>query len=831
MLTTLLAILAILALIWVLAFHSASALTWTIALGAALALTTVVGILVGPFAALVWIAFLAFALIANVKSLRRALVTAPLFSLYKKILPQMSQTEQEALEAGTVWWDSELFTGRPDWCKLLAYPKPKLSAEELAFINGPTEALCAMVNEWEVTHERYDLAPAVWQFIKDQGFLGMIIPKEYGGLGFSAYAHSQVVMKTATRSGTAAVSVMVPNSLGPGELLVHYGTPEQKSHYLPRLAKGLEIPCFALTAPDAGSDAAAMPDAGIVCKQIWQGKETLGLRVTWEKRYITLGPVATLLGLAFKCYDPDKLLGDKTDLGITCALIPTTHPGVNIGRRHFPLNAAFMNGPNSGKDVFIPMDWVIGGEKMIGQGWRMLMECLAAGRSISLPAQSIAAGKFASMASGAYGRVRQQFKTPIGRFEGIEEPLARIGGSTYLMDACRTVTAGAIDLGEKPSVLSAISKYHMTERMRTVLNDAMDIHGGKGICMGPGNYLGRAYQQIPIAITVEGANILTRSLIIFGQGAIRCHPFVLKEMHAAREDSIEKFDSAFFGHIAFTVSNAARALWMGISGGRGLAAPACAETKRYYQQMTRFSSAFALLADVSMFVIGGSLKRKEKLSARLGDVLSLLYLSSCALKFYEDQGRQKDELPFLRWALHDSFVKLQFAMDGIIANFPNRFVAWWLRRLVFPRGLTLIAPSDQMGHEVAELLINPTAARARLIAGMYLPADENDLIGGLEAALHAVIAAEPVEAKVRAARKGGRITARGAEAQFDEALKLSVISETELALWKRAQVLRQRVIRVDDFDRQFTTQASHPTMENEEQSWQAQIAPVRAASM
>jgi acyl-CoA dehydrogenase len=821
MLTTLLVILTAIGVILALAFHAASALAWSIVLGAGLLLLTGSGAMAGPFAALLWIAFIAFALIANVKSLRRSLVTAPIFSLYKKILPQMSQTEQEALEAGTVWWDGELFTGRPDWNKLLAYPKPSLTAEEQAFIDGPTEALCAMVNEWEVSHERYDLPPQVWQFIKDNGFLGMIIPKEYGGLGFSAYAHSQVVMKISTRSGTAAVSVMVPNSLGPGELLIHYGTKDQKNHYLPRLAKGLEVPCFALTAPDAGSDAAAMPDVGIVCEEMWEGQKTLGLRVTWDKRYITLGPVATLLGLAFKCYDPDKLLGDKEDLGITCALIPTSHKGVNIGRRHFPLNAAFMNGPNSGKDVFIPMDWVIGGEKMIGQGWRMLMECLAAGRSISLPAQSIAAGKFASMTSGAYGRVRQQFKTSIGKFEGIEEPLARIGGSTYLMDACRTVTAGAIDLGEKPSVVSAISKYHMTERMRIVLNDAMDIHGGKGICMGPNNYLGRAYQSIPIAITVEGANILTRSLIIFGQGAIRCHPFVLKEMQAARENSIKNFDAAFFGHIAFTISNAARALWMGISGGRGLAAPACADTKRYYQQMTRFSSAFALLADVSMFVIGGSLKRKEKLSARLGDVLSLLYLSSCALKFYEDQGRQRDELPLLRWALYDSFVKLQVAMDGIIANFPNRFAAWALRQLVFPRGLTLIAPSDQMGHEVAELLINPTAARARLIAGIYLPQDENDLIGGLEAAMHAVIAAEPVEAKVRSAMKGGRITARGAEAQFQQAVELSVISETELQLWTRAQALRRKVIAVDDFDINFGKAASTGTGKD---AWQPKIA-------
>jgi acyl-CoA dehydrogenase len=823
MLSTLLVILAILCLIWGLAYHAASALAWTLMIGGSMLVFTAGGFFDGPLAGLAWIIFVAAAVIANVRALRRTLVTAPIFGAYKRLLPQMSQTEQEALEAGTVWWDGELFSGRPDWNKLLAYPRPRLSAEEQAFLDGPVERLCAMVDEWKVTHELYDLPPEVWQFIKDQGFLGMIIPKEYGGLGFSAYAHSQVVMKISTRSGTAAISVMVPNSLGPGELLIHYGTPEQKNQYLPRLAKGLEIPCFALTAPDAGSDAAAMPDFGIVCRQMWEGRETLGIRVTWEKRYITLGPVATLLGLAFKCFDPGRLLGDKEELGITCALIPTSHNGVNIGRRHNPLNAVFMNGPNSGKDVFIPLDWVIGGQAMIGQGWRMLMECLAAGRSISLPALSIASGKIASMACGAYGRVRNQFKLPIGKFEGIEEPLARIGGNTYLMDACRTVTAGAIDLGEKPSVPSAISKYHLTERMRDVLNDAMDIHGGKGICLGPNNYLGRAYQAIPIAITVEGANILTRSMIIFGQGAIRCHPYVIKEMHAARDDSLEKFDAAFWGHIAFTVSNAARALWMGISGGRGLAMPACPETKRYYQQMTRFSSAFALLADVAMFVIGGSLKRKEKLSARLGDVLSLLYLCSCALKFYDDRGRQKDELPLLRWAIYDSAFRIQVALDGIIANFPNRFISWCLRRLVFPRGLTLTAPSDQMGHEVAALLISPGAARTRLIAGMYLPNDENDLIGRLEAAMHAVIAAEPVDEKIRTATRAGRLTARTLEERLAQATALSLISESELKVWRRAQTLRSDIVRVDDFDKHFG-KATAETTEKEGAPWQPKIA-------
>jgi acyl-CoA dehydrogenase len=792
-----------LAVIWALAYHAVSGLAWTIGLATVLLAGTVTMALPVPLLAVFWVALIGFGCIANIAGLRQKILTAPIFKLYKKILPQMSQTEHDALNAGTVWWDGDLFSGKPDWNKLLDYPAPKLSAEEQAFMDGPTEKLCAMIDEWEVTHVLNDLPPHVWQFIKDEGFLGMIIPKEYGGKGFSAYGHSQIVMKISTRSGTAAVSVMVPNSLGPGELLAHYGTKEQKDYYLPRLAKGLELPCFALTSPDAGSDAASMPDVGIVCKQMWEGREVLGLRITWEKRYITLGPIATLLGLAFKCHDPEHLMGDVTDLGITCALIPTNHPGVVIGQRHQPLNAAFMNGPNSGKDVFIPMDWVIGGQKMVGQGWRMLMECLAAGRAISLPAQSIAAGKLASMATGAYSRVRSQFKTPIGKFEGIEEALARIGGNTYMIDACRTVTAGAIDLGQKPSVLSAISKYHLTERMRSIVNDAMDVHGGKGICLGPNNYLGRAYQQTPIAITVEGANILTRSLIVFGQGAIRCHPWVLKEMQAASDDSLDAFDTAFFGHIGFTISNAARALWMGLSGGQGLAAPSCPETKRFYQQMTRFSSAFALLADVSMFVIGGSLKRKEKLSARLGDVLSQLYLSSCALKFYDQRGRNIDELPLLRWAIYDSAFKMQVAIDGILANFPNRFVAFVLRRLVFPRGLTLIQPSDVMGHDVAKLLITPSEARSRLIAGIYLPNDENDVIGKLEAGMHAVMAAEPVEGKIRAAFKAGRLSADNVEGQASEAATLFVITQDEHALWLRARKLQREIIMVDDFDKDF----------------------------
>ena len=667
-----------------------------------------------------------------------------------------------------------------------------------------------MVHDWEITHELNDLPPRVWQFIKDQGFLGMIIPKQYGGLGFSALGHSEVVMKLSTRSGTVAVSVMVPNSLGPAELLLHYGTEQQKNYYLPRLAKGIEIPCFALTSPEAGSDAGAIPDFGVVCRGEWEGrKDVLGMRLTWEKRYITLGPIATLLGLAFRLYDPDHLLGDQDDLGITLGLIPTKIPGVHIGRRHLPLNATFMNGPNWGKDVFVPLDYVIGGAGYVGEGWKMLMNCLAAGRSISLPALSAATGKMGALTTGAYGRVRQQFRVSIGRMEGVEEALARIGGNAYIMEAARVMTAGAIDLGEKPSVVSAIVKYHLTERGRQVINDAMDVHAGKGICMGPNNYLARAYQATPIAITVEGANILTRSLIIFGQGAIRGHPYVLKEMLATREPdhgkALRDFDQAFFGHLAFTASSKARAFWMGLTGARFVSAPGDRHTKRYYQQMTRLSAAFAWTADVAMFLLGGSLKRRERLSARLGDILSNLYLASAALKRYEDQGRPAEDLPLLHWAVQDALARTEEAFYGLFANLPNQLVAWAMRGVIFPfvyhYGREFAPPRDHLGHQVVGLLLQPGPARERLTAGVFIPTDPQEPIAALEAGLRAVIAAEPIGAKIRAARERGVITSEFAEQIVQEAVAKGVITREEKAAMERAQALRRQVIMVDDFPR------------------------------
>lgn len=753
-----------------------------------------------------WCLFLLFAVPLNVSFLRRSLISNRAFKIFRGVMPAMSDTEREALEAGSVWWDGELFSGSPKWSKLLSTPAPKLSLEERAFIDGPTDTLCSMIDDWTITQEDRDLPPEVWSYIKDNGFFSMIIPKRYGGLEFSALAHSSVVMKVASRSITAAVTVMVPNSLGPAELLLRYGTDKQKDHYLPRLATGEEVPCFALTSPEAGSDAAAMTDNGVVCKAEYKNeKDVLGIRLNWEKRYITLGPVATVLGLAFKLYDPDHLLGDKEELGITCALIPTSTPGVEIGNRHFPLNQAFMNGPNRGKDVFIPMDWIIGGPERAGQGWRMLMECLAAGRSISLPALSAGAAKLISRGTGAYARVRKQFKTPIGRFEGVEEVLARIAGLTYMMDAARTLTACAVDLGESPSVISAVVKYHLTESMRQVVNDGMDIQGGSAICMGPRNLLARVYQAIPISITVEGANILTRSLIIFGQGAVRCHPFVFREIQAIAKDDKIDFDSAFFGHVGFAISNAVRSLWLGLTGSRFANVPvsnsANNSVRRCYQQLTRMSAVFALASDISLLVLGGGLKRREKLSGRLADILSQLYLASAALKRFDDQGRPDEDLPLLLWACEHSLYEIQHSLNGLLKNFPNRPVAWLLRLMVFPFGKPYGGPSDHLGHQCADLLLSPSDARDRLTRGLYIPTDIDQALGRLEHAFSLQIKITPLEKRIRAAVKSGELKSGGEKDLYKQAHEKNIIDEKEYAQLLEAHAATRDAIMVDEFDK------------------------------
>ncbi len=753
---------------------------------------------------LVWSIFLLFAIFLNIPLFRRKLITNHLFNVFSKTTPTPSSTEEEALQAGTVWWDGELFSGNPDWKKLLSLPTPKLTGQEQAFLDGPVEELCRMLDDWQITRELQDLPDEAWDFLKRERFFGMIIPKKYGGLQLSNLAHSSVIMKLASRSMSAAVTTMVPNSLGPAELLLRYGTEEQKEYYLPRLARGDEIPCFALTGPEAGSDASSMPDTGVVCRGDFNGKkDVLGIRLSWEKRYITLGPVATVLGLAFKLIDPESLLGDKEDIGITLALIPTNTPGITIGSRHLPLDSAFLVGPTWGADVFIPVEWIIGGPERAGDGWRMLMDCLAEGRSISLPALSAGSSKLASRAVGAYARIRRQFNMPIGRFEGVEEALARIGGYTYLIDSTRVMTAVGVDQGEKPSVISAIAKYYLTELTRKVINDAMDIQGGAAICMGPRNILARIYQSIPISITVEGANILTRSMIIFGQGVVRCHPFLLREVNALnnkdRKQGLKQFDQALISHIGFIISNTIRSLLLGLTGSRIARVPGASHAKPYYRQLTRMSAAFAFASDIAMLVLGGSLKRRERLSARLADVLGHLYLTSAVLKRHNDQGSLEQDIPFLHWACRYTLHTIQESFDGLLKNFPNRYVAWFMRRIIFPLGKPYMPPNDKLDHSVADLLLSPFISRDRLTEGIHIPDSTKESVGLLEDALTKVIAAEPVEKKIRHAMKKGILKKTTQEEELKEAIKAGVINYDEAALIRTAIAARKEVIRVDDF--------------------------------
>jgi acyl-CoA dehydrogenase len=755
-----------------------------------------------------WLAFLLLLLavlwLFNLRPLRRALISRPFLKTYLRMLPTMSATERDALEAGGVWWDAELFTGKPDWDKLLKTPPARLTAEEQAFLDGPVETLCAMVEDFDVTHRRADLPPEAWEYIKTHRFWSMIIPKQYGGLGFGRYAQSSILTKLSSRSITLGVTVMVPNSLGPGELLVHYGTEEQKQHYLPRLARGEEIPCFGLTSPVAGSDAASITDTGVVCRGTWQGREVIGIRLDFSKRYITLAPVATVIGLAFRLFDPDHLIGEVEDIGITCALIPRDTPGIRIGRRHFPLNTPFQNGPIEGENVFVPIDAIIGGPALAGRGWRMLVEQLSVGRCISLPANATGGAMAATWTTGAYARIRKQFGLSVGKFEGVEQVIARIVGNTYIIDAARSVTTGAIDAGEQPAVPSAILKLHLTELSRVIAADAMDVHGGKGVMLGPKNYLGRGWQAAPIGITVEGANILTRNLIVFGQGAIRCHPFVLREMQAARspdgERSLVDFDRALFAHIGFTISNAVRSLVMAITFARFESVPASGPLRRHYQHIERFSASFAFAADIAMLSLGGYLKKKESLSARLGDVLSFLYLASMVLKHHHDNGAPREDEPIIEWACRDLLYRAQEQLHGFLRNFPNRLLAWLMRALVFPRGRTYFAPSDRLGAQLAGLAMEPGLSRDRLCRHAYRTNVAGNPLGLLHEALQLAVKAEPVERKLRVEGvKTGRIKALDMPGQIAEGAALGILTEAEAALLLDYDGKIMRIIHVDDF--------------------------------
>jgi acyl-CoA dehydrogenase len=805
MILTVLWLLLFVSLVLWLAYRRASLAQATLLLGALLVAYTAWG--AGPawWKAVLWALFIPHALL-NIRPLRRVLISNRFLLVFKRMLPPMSRTEREALEAGTVWWDGELFTGGPDWSKLLSAKAPALSAEEQAFIDGPCEELCRMIDDFDITHRRADLPPEVWDFIKKKGFWAMIIPRKYGGLGFSAYAHSTVVVKIASRSSTVASTVVVPNSLGPAELLLHYGTEEQKNHYLPRLARGEEIPCFGLTGPRVGSDASALPDTGVVCRGNWQGRETIGIRLNFSKRYITLAPIATIIGLAFRLFDPEKLLGGtETDYGITVALVPRDAPGITIGRRHFPLNGPFQNGPIQGKDVFVPLDTLIGGPKMAGQGWRMLVEQLSVGRCISLPSIATGGAKGGVYSTAAYARIRRQFNLPIGRFEGVEAVIARMAARTYIMDAARSVTTGAIDGGERPSVPAGILKYHITELGRTVANDAMDVQGGKGIMLGPKNYIGRGYQMVPVSITVEGANILTRSLIIFGQGAVRCHPFVLKEMNAAqdpdRERGLREFDIALFGHIRYTVSNAVRSFIGALTLSRIARAPLPGPTTRYFEHIDRFSASFAFATDVAMLSLGGYLKKKENLSARLGDVLSSMYLASMVLKHFENQGRPEADLPLVEYACRSLLYHAQEQLHSFLRNFPVRWLAAIMRFVIFPRGLTYSAPTDRLNPRIAELVMNPGEARERLCHYAYRTLEPGNHLGLVQQALELAIAAEPLEKKIRVEGvKTGRVTALDLPGQIREALAVGLITEAEAAQLREYDRKVMEIVHVDDFE-------------------------------
>ncbi|HEX4869679.1 MAG TPA: acyl-CoA dehydrogenase [Moraxellaceae bacterium] len=750
-----------------------------------------------PAHPLLWLPWLLL-LTWSLKPLRMVVVTVPLMNMIRRLLPPLSDTEREALTAGTTWWEAELFGGHPHWEKLLSLPRPRLSLDEQAFLNGPTEVLCAMLDDWDIIHERRDLPPAVWQFLREHGFFGLIIPREYGGLGFSAQAHSAIVSKIGSRSISAAITVMVPNSLGPAELLLHYGTEEQRRHYLPRLARGEDLPCFALTGPEAGSDAGSLPDTGVVCRGLHEGQEVLGIRLNWNKRYITLAPVATVLGLAFRLQDPDHLLGSAEDIGITLALIPAQHPGVEIGRRHFPANQAFMNGPTRGRDVFIPLSWIIGGRDYAGRGWGMLMNALAAGRGISLPAMGTTAAKMMARVCGEYAAVRQQFNVPIGKLEGIEEVLARIGGHAYTLEAARRLTCIGLDLGEQPAVASAIMKYSCTERMREAVNLAMDLHAGKGICEGPRNYLASIYQAVPVGITVEGANILTRSLIIFGQGAMRCHPFLLREIEVlsleSRQHAEEAFDEVLLAHARYLASNGLRAFAHALTFSAFARAPHT-PTAYWYRQLARLSAAFAFTADAALGLLGGELKRREMLSGRFADVLSELFLASATLKRWEDEGRPAEDRPLVDYSLAHSTQLIESRLHEILLNFPSRPLGLLLRLWLFPLGRRCHGPSDRTSHEVARLMLSPTDSLERLSAGLYQSHDRNDATGMLEHAFRLMADSKPLHRRLREAVNAGHLTEPTAEA----GLKAGILTPAEAQLMREAALAVRDVINVDDF--------------------------------
>lgn len=796
-------IVVFLAVFGLLAYQGASMVVSTIAIGFLLICYTKFGAMGWFGLSICWLLFTGAAVLLNVARLRQQLITKKLFDTIRNFMPELSETESAALEAGTVGWEGELFSGRPDWQYFKKIPNAKLNREEREFIDGPVNKLCQMIDNWEITHELLDLPEKMWTFLKREGFFGLIIPKEYGGKEFSATAHSTILVKVAGRSNSVATVIAVPNSLGPAELLLEYGTPAQKEQYLPALAAGDEIPCFALTGPEAGSDASNLPDTGVICKDKFEGETIIGIRLNWNKRYITLAPVATVLGLAFRLLDPDHIMGNKDEIGITCALIPVDTQGVTTGRRHYPLNSAFPNGPTQGKDVFIPLDWIIGGFERAGQGWKMLVERLGVGRAISLPSLATGGSLTACAGSGAYARIREQFGLPIGKFGGIQEALARIGGYSYLMNAVRLFTVSAIDNDEEPAVPSAMCKYHLTEMGRIVINNAMDMHGGKGICMGPRNYLGRLYQETPIGITVEGANILTRSMIIFGQGAVRCHPYVLAEINACKDENVSKalvgFDRAIWGHVGHLISNTVRSFWLGVT--RAKLSPSPYKTyKNYYQAVNRLSAQFAFIVDVTMVLLGNRMKRLEKISGRLGDVHSALYFMSAVLKQFNVTNRHKTDRFFVDWSCQMLLYQAENALDGLLRNYPNKWIGRLCRVIIFPFGRTQTPPSDQLLEHIARVLMTPSVARDRLLQDVYLAADRTNPVGQMQEVLQQMIKTSEIRGKLHHAARKGKISGVTLTEQIASAKDVGMINEKQFEELMELDEARREMIAVDDFE-------------------------------
>lgn len=767
-----------------------------------------------------WVVLAVLALLLGVPPVRRLLLTAPLMKLLAAVgaLPSLGATERIALESGTTWLETDFFSGRPDFRRILEQePWPQLSDAERAFLDGPVQTVCSMTDDWQV-HQRQDLSAEVWAYLKAERLLGMTIPERYGGLGLSANARNAVVAKLGSRSITLAVDVMVPNSLGPAELLLEYGTDAQKERYLPRLARGEDIPCFALTEPEAGTDAAGISSDG----EVFRGDDGgLYLRLNWDKRYITLAAVATLLGLAFRLRDPEELLGKGPEPGITCALIPADAEGVVLGRRHDPLQTPFINSPTEGHDVVVSVDQIIGGPEQAGNGWRMLMETLAAGRGIFLPALEGGGAKYVARVTGAYARVRQQFGLPVGRFEGVQEKLAPIGGLAYISEALNRFTCAAVDAGQRPAVISAIAKYHSSEFNRTAINHAMDILGGAGIALGPRNLMGHAYMAVPIGITVEGSNVVTRSLIVYGQGLVRCHPYALREIRALDSGDSRGFDAAIWPHLGMMLCNRIRAALLYLSRGWLYLPPRRGPTAGAYRKLAWASARFAVLSDLALFTLGGGLKAREGLSGRFADVLSWLYLCTCVLRRHEAEGEPAETEPFALWALETGLAEIDAAFHGILRDFPVPVLGTLLRRVAAPLvrlNPMSTGPLDGRVHQLAEALQQEGPARERITEGIYLPDDADDAdepLAALESAFRLAHAAAPVWAKVRAALRAGEIEAESPKHAAREACRRDIVDAQECALIERADDARLRAVAVDAFDLQTMPVQLSPTGERQ----------------